>query len=201
MPARTFVSSLILLIVPLVLGGCDSNDDSCQDPPATVAPGSFALRYEEDGGRCLSISGEFAQFEIRPALFSRGDIFAARLVPDDDVGGAETSFLQFLAIGTEPLPVGTYEVANLFERSDVPNSPPAGDVRFIEQTEKVSIGFVLNRAPAFSRGGQFVVTRSNADVVEGRFTTTLSTRDGASSEAEGTFSLERGQGDIGFGYF
>ena len=192
----------VALLLTLSSGGCDSRDDSCANPPESVAPGSFALRYQEDGGRCLLIRGEYALFQNRPAVFSTGDVFVARLVPDDDeVGGASTTFVQFLSIGGDPLGVGEYEVADLFERSDVPNAPPAGDVRFIEQTGKVSIGLVLDQGPTFSTGGDLTVTRSTSNIVEGRFDATFSTRDGPESAVVGTFSVERGEGDINFGYF
>lgn len=199
MRRRSSFATWALALCAFVVAGCDSRDDAGAAPPASVAPGAFALRVQQDAGRCLAVRGEFARFEVRPALFSTGDVFAARLVPDDDAGGAETTFFQFLAIGAEPLPVGTYEVADLFDRSDVPDAPPAGDVRLIEQTGKVSIGFVLDRESTFSRGGRVVVTRSDDDLVEGRFEAAFSTREGAESDVEGTFSLERGE--TGFAYF
>lgn len=198
---RTYLFPVVAGALLAFAGGCDSNKPNCPDPPSTAGPGSFALQFEEAEG-CFTLQGESARFGVRSALYTDDQTVYALLVPDDgDEPTESVSFVEFLAVGEGPLPVGSYEVADLYTRSPIERAPPAGDVRLLEYPGAIALQAVVSRDEiAFSRGGTITVTRSGPDGFAGLIDAELSVQEtqngrdlpGASFRVRGAFDVQPG---------
>ena len=183
------------------VGGCDSALPNCQDAPDTVGSGTFDLQFEEAEG-CFTLRGASARFGLRTSLYNDDETVYGLLVPDDGDEPTETiSFVEFLAAGSGPLPVGSYEVADLYTRSPIERAPPAGDVRLLVYPGAVALQAVVSRDEiAFSRGGTLTVTRSGPDGFAGRIDAELAVqetvdgrdRPGTTLRVEGAFDVTPG---------
>ncbi len=190
-----------LVTVVVALAGCDSGSSTCGPAPSSAARGSFAFQFEEESG-CFTLQGANARFGVQQPVYSDSSTTYALLIPDDgDESDETTTLVQFVAVGSRPLPVGAYDLADLYTRSSVEYAPPAGDARLIEHPGKVSLAAVIARNEiAFSRGGTLTVTRSGPDGYAGRFDATLAVeertglqdRPGATLHLRGAFDVEPG---------
>lgn len=197
------VPLIFVALLTSVLWGCDTETDQtgCSDPPTTASAGTFALRIQEADG-CFVIQGGSSRFGVRDPSYSDSSTVYALLVPDDDDEPTETTtFVQFLAVGDGPLPVGTYDVADLYMRSPVQYAPPAGSVRLLEYPGRIALQAVIGRDEnAYSRGGTLTVTRSGPEGFAGRIDAQVAVkqtvdgvdRPGAVLRVQGAFDVKPG---------
>ena len=197
-----------LLVAALVgLTGCDSGpDDACGPAADSVSPGTFAFQFEEPGA-CFELRGESARYNVRLPSASDDRTVLGQFLPDDpgESTDANTTFIQFLAVGDAPLAVGTYEIADLYTPTTAmlqgrPVAPPAGDVRLIEYPGQVALQAVLSRDEnLYSRSGTITVTSTGPDGFSGRIDATLARqvttggtdRPGAVVRMRGAFAIDR----------